>query len=795
MHTNKTTSGTPFVLSSFQKTKGCRNLGLALILFLMAAAAFLLPRSAQASGSISIKEINYQNSTITLQLNSGDTTAYFSDSARKTWEEVPGNVGSGKTITMDISWVSAAKNYVMTFKGDKSDTVVSVTIPKQATNFKTTFNKVKGTVTFSNMGGRTIEWRKKGSTAWKTVDTNTISKEVSYLYANGATLYFRLAPVNGTSITNVGFRPSKEVTITIPKKPSAPSISINGSRFTIAVKKGMAYRIMDADVAVTDWINISRSSDLPLKNVAPEVLYDTPAQKEVTLQFRTNATSSAVVSKTATVTVPVQEGPPDADIYGISLNYTSSTSLSLQVKAASAKVPFEYTVIPDGHELNYQTAVWTEINSSAAVTLDSTKAKAGSHIYVRKKSVGTAGSEEYALASSELDVTGSGGVEYPASPTASALTTLITTSGVCKSSKASSYLTFTLYSATSTTVSSLSFEDAYGINRGTVDIKSTVAKNSASRDSGDQYIITTKITSTEKIDRVTEELLYGKITLANTDVITSSATAGVLLYLYPNSRVNNPADSTGKDYTTDFKRIYMSGDGSDASSFKFRLDLGTKFVIDPSGVNKYTSEPTAISYIKFDGYTLVKGTDYTVEDASYVNDEDETVPAVTVTVNVANFETSSPIDITDTAAPLEIYLNNNEVLDEDVRITLVNTATLQDAPIAWSITEGSLKETTTSTVTKPDNTTSTVTEEVITYTLELSLFSNSYSVSVSDVTWGGTSVFGSAKISGGKAIIHLSNAKINRLTTETTTTNNIVITLSNGFVIRTGCKLTILNAS
>jgi hypothetical protein len=769
-----------------------RILGLTSTLILMLVLISLIPKQTRAAAGITVKEINYQNSTITLQLNEGDTAVYFSDSSKKNWEELPGSIQSNQTITMDISWIPVTKNYVLTLKGNHSTSVVSVTIPKQASNFSATFNKIKGTITFKNAGNRSVEWRKKGSTLWKTVDPDTIASELSLLYGNGATVYFRLAPMNGTGVSNVGFRPSKEVTINIPKKPAAPKITVNGSRFSIAVKKGMAYRKVNNDGSTTEWTTIGSSSELILKNIVPGVLYGAASPSAATLQFRTNASSTALMSKTASVTIPVQEGPPSLDTYGISLSYTSSSSVSLQIKAANSTVPFEYTVIKEGSELNYQTASWTAITSSTAVTLDNKVAKAGSHIYVRKKSVGTLENSDFALASAEVDVTGASGIVYPGAPTPSTLTTLITTAGICKTSKTSSHLTFSLYSATSTTVSSISFLDTYGIDRGTVTSKSTVVKNSNSTGSSDKYIITTKITSTESIDNVTEELLYAKITLANSDVITSTANAGILLYLYPKTTVNNPSE---QDYTTSFERVYLSNDSDDASSFKFRLDLGTANVIDTTEVGKYTATPTAISSMKFDDYTLIPGTDYTVTYSSYVNDDDVAIATATVTVNVSAFEASSQIDVTNSAAPLEIYLNNNEVLDEEIEITLVNTATLKDIPIAWSITEGSLKETKTSVVTNSDNSTTTVTEEVITYTLELNIFSNSYSVSVSDVTWGGQSIFGSAKISGGKAIIYLSNAKINKLTTNSTTTNNVVITLSNGFTIRTGCKLTILNAS
>ncbi len=772
----------------------CRIFGLTIALLIMLILISLSPQKAEAATTISVKEINYQNSTITLLLGDGDTTAYFSDTSKKNWDEVPGVVSSSRTMVMDISWIPVTKNYVLNLKGTSSNTVVSVTIPKQATNFGVTFNKVKGSMTFKNAGSRSIEWRKKGSTLWKSVNTETIATQMSLMYTNGATVYFRLAPMNGTGTASVGFRPSKEVTVTIPKKASAPSVSINGSKFSIAVKKGMAYRTLHNDGTATDWIYISRNSELLLKNVAPSVLYvaSSVTQSAITFQFRTNATSSALESKTSSVTVPVQEGPPSTDTYGISLVYTSSSTLSLQVKAASNNVPFEYTIVSEGGELNDQNAGWTAITSSSAVTLDSKDVMQGSHIYIRKKSVGSTGSSDFTLASAVTDITGTSGVAYPGAPVPTTLTTLITTAGVCKTNKASSHLAFSIYSSTSTTVSSISLVDTYGIVRGSVSSKSTVAKNPNSTGTADKYIITTKITSTESIDSVTEEILYAKITLANSDVITSTSSAGVRLYLYPKTTIHNPSD-TG--FTNNFKRVYQSVDSNDAASFKFRLDLGTLNVIDTTEVGKYTQIKTVINMLKYDGYTLTSGTDYTVEYGSYVNDEEDTIATATVTVNVASFENSNLIDTTGEAVPLEIYLNNNEVLDEEVTVTLINTATLKDIPIAWSITEGSLKETKTSTVTNSDNSTTTVTEEVITYTLELNLFSSSYSVSVSDVTWGGTSIFGSAKISGGKATIYLSNAKINKLSTASTTTNNVVITLSNGYAIRTGCKLTILNAN
>ncbi|MDD3172523.1 MAG: hypothetical protein PHF63_02445 [Herbinix sp.] len=754
---------------------------------------------AAAETSITVKEINYSNSTITLQVNNGDTKVYFSDLKKKTWQAVPGKISNSNTITMDISWITLSKNYVITFKANQSTGIVTVTIPKQVTNFKATYNKVKSTVTFGNSGTRTIEWRKKGSTIWKTVNSSTLSTELGYLCTNGATVYFRLAPVNGSSVSSVGYRASKEVSVVITKKASAPTITIDGSKFCIAAKKGMAYRTVNTDGTTSDWTTISSTSNLLLKNIAANVMYlnSSTTQSEVTLQFRTNATSSTQVSKSTSVTVPVQEAAPNEDTYGILLSFTSSTTLSLQVKSASSSVPFEYTIVDKDEELNYLTASWKTISSSTAINIEDDTAEEGSHIYVRKQSIGATGDDDFKLASVELDVTGSTGVVYPNAPAATSLSTLITTSGKCQTTDSASYLTFKLYSATSTTVSSINFLDAYGISQGDVTIKSTVAKNSSRTNSSDAYIITTKITSTSNIDSVTKKLLYAKITLANTDVISSTDVAGVRLYIYPATMVNNPSDTedVNDEYTDSFSRVFMSNDSNDDTYFKYKLDLGTVNVPDSSTVDTFTSTAVTISSLKYDGYTLTSGTDFSVEYGTYVNDDDETVRTAIVTVNVSAFEKSSLIDVTNTKTPLMITLNNGEVMNDDIYITLVNTAIIKNTPIAWSMTEGSLKETKTTTITDSSGNTTSNIEEVISYSMTLTLFNSSYGVAVSDVTWGGVSVLGSTTISNGTATIYLSNAKLNKLTTSATDTKNIIITLSNGFVINTGCKLTVLNAS
>ncbi len=95
---------------------------------------------------------------------------------------------------------------------------------------------------------------KKDSTIWHTLNKDTLTTDLSYYFNNGAQIYYRLAPVNGTGASNPGLRASNEVLVTIPKKTSAPNVAVNGSKFSIAVKKGMAYRKLNSDGVMSDWI-------------------------------------------------------------------------------------------------------------------------------------------------------------------------------------------------------------------------------------------------------------------------------------------------------------------------------------------------------------------------------------------------------------------------------------------------------------------------------------------------------------------------------------------------------------
>lgn len=774
------------------RTKRRKSITLKIAVMLGVAAVVLLctkgiPLKAREM-KLAVKEINYSNSTITLYSPNGDSEVYFSDSKKSKWETVPGGIDRNGLITMNLSWVSVTSNYTLTFKGDRSTEVLTVKLPKQVTNFKASFQMAKGTMSFSNTSGRPVEWRKNGTYIWKTVNMATINQELEYLYNNGATVYFRLAPVNGDG-NSVGMRASKEVSVTIKKKSDAPKVTIDGSKFTIDSVGGLVYRIVNPDGSTSDWLS-PKSSSLKLSEVAAEAMYRQGAeQKQVILQFRKKATASVQVSSVATIVVPVQDAAPDIVKDNISVTYSGSSTIQLQVKAAGASTPFEYTIVKENESLNYSDTVWIPITSDDAVTIDAKKAPEGSHIYLRRKSTGT--DDKFKLASDVVCLTGNKPLEYPEGVQTEQLTMLVSIAGICNPENSSGNLEFILYSAYRTTVDTIQFRDSYGKQKGAVLCKSSVSRNTASTGEDDRYIITTKITSTSELDKVTDEVLYADITLKNTDKIESTEDNGVILYLYPASYVHNP---DGDEYTTAFERLHSSKDQNDNDEFTFVIDMGTEALVNRNDIDALTAEPTLVKAIQYDGYTLLQGTDYTVSYDSYINDRtQESIRTAEVTVNVKAFENQPDIENFDKAIPMVITLNNGETLKDSVTIKLIRTAALREAPIAWSILEGSLPETKIITKTNTDGSTTQEAVEVTTYELTMDVFDKKYNVGVSDVTWGGYSVLKSAVVSDGVITIQLSNPKINRLTTDETTTNNLEFELSNGYTIRTGCKLTILN--
>ncbi len=748
-----------------KKRSGCIKLLFGVLSF--ALIVVLSDRVKAFAASVAVSEINYENSTITVTGNADDTMIYFSDSKKKTWDEFAGTMTVDKKMTMDISWISLTKDYTITFKGNASEDVVTVKLPKQVTTFKAKYSS--GAVTFTGASGRSIQWRKDGSSVWK--DYPADSDALYPLSLKGCTVYFRLKPVNGDS-SSAGMRPSKEVSVKVGAVTAAPTMTFNGTKLAFTVKTSMKYKVKAAgtDSWPAEWTKCDKNGDLLLYTIAPSVFAGTGSQPDyVEIQFMSDATSTSQRSAVKTVKIPKQDLAPDMTSCGISLEKESFEAFSITVKAASATAPFEYAVCKSGASWDPNAASWIKISGGSKITIKSTSAPAGSDVYVRRATKSKPGDDGFAIASAPLKLTGEGGLSYLDKTDVGEKIERTTVAGNCREDNQSGWISFDIKSKAKTTVSKLEFADWYsGASLGEAKVSSSVSDTAADG----YYNISCTIKSTENLESRTGEWILAKITLATGEEILSTngdGGKGLRLYIYPASKINTTASG---DYTSSFERIFESNNSSDKESFSFRIDFGA------AKLNNGSTD-TSVSELTYSGYALSSGTDYNVV---YGTDTvgGSNVRTAEVTVNVKNFERSASVTVRDKIEPLKISLNNGETVN-GVNITLISTAAIANAPISKSFTKGNLAKVNAGTSEKPVWTDP--------YVFELVIFSNSYSVSVQRVTWNGNNVLGKSDVGGGKAEITLDTEKLNQI--NETGTNDLAIKLSNGFEITSGYKITI----
>lgn len=344
---------------------------------------------AASEKQLKIVEIDYDAEVMTVMSTEGDTRLFYSDSKQKNWECAYGVFEDGK-YEMDISWVKKTGDYTISLKGDKSDLVIQVTLPKQKKDFKVSFDCTTEQFKFSGDNGGTIFWRKKGSTAWqefgKASDEQTELKlELERMYAKGASLYFRIGQEKGgtkNGAFDAGMRPSTEVSLNISKQAEGPKLSIAGDK-TIAVNDKMEYRTADGN-----WIACDKKLDI--NEIAKAALAEEGVAQDVVFYVRVAATAKKLPSAQKEFTVLAQPEAPK----NVEFAFGNNTSLKIEIKdlivndeiseeKPSGTNPYEFTVVAKDKELE-KNAVWTKITAETAV-ISETKAPEGSKIYVRKR--------------------------------------------------------------------------------------------------------------------------------------------------------------------------------------------------------------------------------------------------------------------------------------------------------------------------------------------------------------------------------------------------------------------------
>lgn len=620
-----------------------------LFLFLFSVMGmFMLQNSAVAAAkSLTVKEINYENSTITFHSEQNDKYVYFHKKGSSAWETASESFDANGDLTMDISWISQTSAYQLQFKGDQSSDFKTVTIPKQFSGLKVSYNASReNPIVVSNTNEQEVEWRKNTYVSWS--DWGDIkAADLNYLITNGATLYFRLKSVAGVSADAPGKRSGKIVQLRITAKKNAPNITIDDTALSVNLSSGMLYRkavLKDGEVdevstKAQDWTKVTATKEYSLSELCPEALYSETDTKDTVksgLQFKTGSKGSSQESKIRTVLVPAQEKLTESTA-GASIAYTSGKTLNLVISAATATKPYQYCIVSkdeyNNGKLDYSELKWTDVKATTAISISKTQAPKGSHIFIRKKAVGALGEEEYEIASSAIEVTSASGVDYPDAITLGAAQTYYMPAGLINTSDYGTNITFTTTCYTSTTVSNIMFCNSNGGEIGSVKFTSTVAANKDSKDTNDKYIITTKITDTSELEAKLDSLyrssqqnyygtkLYAKITLANDsgNPIMSTDDNGVILSLSPRSKAVIPASSSdgtyevyNRHYMKDFTRLYMCTRTTSSTTstnieddyFKFILAIGEKYEKDRT--TGAAGSEVVISSISYDDSYLYK---------------------------------------------------------------------------------------------------------------------------------------------------------------------------------------------
>ena len=392
--------------------KASRNVLFRLFLLVFFAFfALLAGKTVQAekAGIVQVKEIDYEKSRIIIDPN-GNDKVYYSDSKKSTWLNVEGNRGklicerNGKEtenecFALDISWVSVTKEYELNLKGDKNESVVNVILPARNSKIKAKFDKLSGTIVFSNEdGAKNFCWRKDNSFDWKTVslaqnpseeNAKEFLTELEKMRVMGGKIYVKFPQVYGTDAADTGARQSKEVKVTIAKRDKAPTIKIDGNKLIVNSKDTMEYMVIadsgentaaNAVLGKGKWKPATKK--MKIEDFAPAALYSTTntIPKKVTVAFRVAETEKKSYSKPYFLSIPAQAAKPSGTYYVAE----NSTEATLTLNATKSR-PMQYVVVAsaDVNSFDATTARWRSATSNKVIKIKAKKYPANSVIFVR----------------------------------------------------------------------------------------------------------------------------------------------------------------------------------------------------------------------------------------------------------------------------------------------------------------------------------------------------------------------------------------------------------------------------
>lgn len=783
------------------------------------------------TGKVTITEINYENSTVTVQLSNDDNAIYISDAKQKKWEYVPVAKGVDGTVTFDISWITTTKDYTLSIKGDASTEPVSVVLPKQETKFKVSYDVSTGLVSYTNDNSRNIQWKKKNGYRWKDAGSPEALKAVfDGMVTNGATIVFRLAPQNGNG-ADAGLRASKEVSVTIPKKTAAPAITVNDALMAIPVVKGMEYRYTDKNGIATNpeagWTEIEKDENMPLSKIAGKAICsanvvgtgyndaEVEATEDQYIQFRLKATTSKQMSNSTTIMIPAQNKLSNAETESFSLEYKSSNSFVIKAEMASDTNRYEYCIINKddvdaGITLDKpEELTWKEISSSEEISITNTKHSCdeGSKVYIRRKAAGKLGDDDYKLASNVYTL--SSGIQYPGDVTADGNCDLASIAGTCRSENSEGYLTFSFFSPTNGAITKLKFgksaTDCKEIASG--DFKSVVSENADQSNPDTKYIITTTIYSTSAIESYISSgqnengtTLTGMYCIGNSTEYNEFENSLVKLTLYNASAAIDPGsalkdklksglnltDADRIGYTKKINRVYMSNrsfgeeytDDADQEVFRTVIKIGRP------------GQSTTVSSVEYDSINITGDGNYTVYQYTDTQAEGD-VEYLVIEFHAEKIEKITGITTRDTDTKFVITLSNGEKVN-DVTMNLLSSAKLKSGSTGASFNPDLIDEY--KSITTNSNGSPALSQEPNRdYYVEYEVNIPDYiGLTVIDARFDDISILYDTDSSNGRVYLSVRKIKNYMDGVEEIKTGYVTLVFSNGFKITKGYRLTLL---
>ncbi len=308
--------------------------------------------------------IDYLEETARVTAGPANSTKFYvSKDKMKTWESIEPN------SPMDISAILSTKEVTLCFKGNKDTLPAEVVLQKEDSSLKAVYSVFNGAGRILLTGTNfPIEYRKNTSSQWKPVGSTTFLTALYETY--GTTLYFR-------TTADVSRRAGKIVSVKVTKRPSAPSVKLDGSKLYITgLKAGETqYRVGDSTV----WIDFA-PADAKLKTKDLKDFLGTESNSAIkagVIEFRTKYDDGKkkLASSVRIIEVPAQPiAPANVTIAG-----TTITS-----QDTDKKKYYEYAVVTGTAALNAATAKWSSFTSAKPVIVKG--ANVGDRIYVRAKS-------------------------------------------------------------------------------------------------------------------------------------------------------------------------------------------------------------------------------------------------------------------------------------------------------------------------------------------------------------------------------------------------------------------------